>query len=226
MFTLKTFYKSREWEEFRKLIINQRKKSDGSILDEVTGQPILKAYDLIIHHKEELTEDNVNDYAISLNPDNVQIVSFKTHNELHRRFGYAKKKKVYLIYGAPFAGKQEYVDSIADSSDIIFSMDRIWAAIRSSSCGQYQKPNELKMNVFALRDAILDNIRTRYGKWNCAYIIGGYPLIGERERIIDSLGVDRAILIDTPKELCILRAKQSDADMIPFIEQWFEKFSP
>ena len=59
MFTLKTFYKSREWEEFRKLIINQRKNSDGSILDEVTGQPILKAYDLIIHHKEELTEEDV-----------------------------------------------------------------------------------------------------------------------------------------------------------------------
>ena len=226
MFTLATFYKSKEWTGLVEQLKIERTNENGDLICEYCGKPITKKYDCIGHHEQELTEDNVNDYAISLNPDNVQIVSFKTHNELHRRFGNAKKKKVYLIYGAPFAGKQEYVDSIADSSDIIFSMDRIWAAIRSSSCGQYQKPNELKMNVFALRDAILDNIRTRYGKWNCAYIIGGYPLIGERERLIDSLGVDRAILIDTPKEQCMLRAKQNDADMIPFIEQWFEKFSP
>lgn len=226
MYTLKSFYKSTEWENFRKLVINERKQKDGLILDEVTGKPILKPYDLIIHHKTELTEANVNDYTISLNPENVMIVSFKTHNELHRRFGYAQYKHVYLIYGAPCAGKQEYVDSVAESSDIVYNIDRLWAAIRSSSCGIYQKPNELKQNVFALRDTIYDNIKTRYGKWNNAYIIGGYPLCGERERLIDSLGIDKAIFINTDKETCLLRAKAKDISLIEFVNAWFEKFTP
>ncbi len=62
---LQAFYKSDAWEQFRKIVITERIKPDGFIYDEVTGEPILRAYDLILHHKIELTEENVDDVSIA-----------------------------------------------------------------------------------------------------------------------------------------------------------------
>ena len=227
MFTLKNFYRSKEWEEFRKVIIAERIQRDGFIKDDITGNPIMKAYDCILHHKTELTEDNVNDYSISLNPDNILVVSFKTHNELHKRYGYNGKhtKRVYLIYGAPCSGKQEYVDSVSSPSDLILNIDRLWGAVKASQCGEHEKPTALKNVIFSMRDHLLDVIKTRYGKWDNAYIIGGYPLISERESLIDSLGIDEAILIDTPKDECVIRARAISESYVEFVEQWFERFT-
>ena len=77
MFTLENFYQSKEWERFRLTIIGERTKDDGFIYDEVTNKPILRMYDLILHHIEELTPENVNDYNVSLNPKNIMVVSWR-----------------------------------------------------------------------------------------------------------------------------------------------------
>lgn len=226
MFTLKSFYKSSEWENFRKIVISERTQLNGLIFDEITGNPILKPYDLILHHKTELTEENVNDYRISLNPENIQVVSFKTHNELHKRFGYKQCKKVFLVYGAPCSGKTTFVYNNADTKDLILDLDRLWGAVRSNKCSEYEKPNELKSVIFSMRDNLLDIIKTRYGKWRNAYVIGGYPLIGERERLIDMLGVDRDIFIDTQKAVCLERAKIKGGEWSEYVETWFDRFTP
>ncbi len=102
MFTLETFYKSKEWEIFRQVIINERTKPDGHIYDEETGKPIVKPYDLILHHKEPLTEENVNDATIAFNPANIEVVSHKTHNRIHDRLGMGRRE-VFLVYGPPLA---------------------------------------------------------------------------------------------------------------------------
>ena len=225
MFTLKTFYKSQEWEQFRQIIIAERIKRDGFIKDDITGEPIIKPYDCILHHKTELTEDNVNDYNISLNPENIQVVSFRTHNEIHKRFGYSRQKKVYLIYGPPCGGKLEYINGVAGKNDLILYMDNLWSAIKSNACGQYEKPNALKGVIFAMRDNLLDLIKTRYGKWETAFIIGGYPLISDREALIDSLGIDKAIFIDTPKEDCLIKAAAKGDNFVDYVKQWFDCFT-
>ena len=49
------------------------------------GKPILQKDDLIIHHKMELSDDNVNNTLISLNPDNLECVCFSCHNKVHER---------------------------------------------------------------------------------------------------------------------------------------------
>ena len=226
MFTLKTFYKSKEWEQFRKVIIADRIKRDGFVKDDITGEPIIKAYDTILHHITELTEDNVNDYNISLNPDNIQVVSFRTHNEIHKRYGYNGRKKVYLIYGPPCAGKADYINGIAGKNDLILSIDNLWSAVKSNACGQYEKPNALKGVIFSMRDNLLDVIKTRYGKWETAYIIGGYPLISDREALVDSIGIDRVIFIDTPREDCLIKARAKGEEFVGFVEHWFECFTP
>lgn len=223
---LQAFYKSDAWEQFRKLVIAERTKPDGFIYDEVTGEPILKAYDLILHHKIELTEENVDDVSIALNPDNIMIVSFKTHNQLHKRFGYKPRKRVYIVYGSPCAGKSTWVAEQAEPNDIVLDIDKLWCAIRAPKCTEYEKPNALKKNIFALRDAMLEQIQIRLGAWDNAYIIGGYPLQPDRERTADRLGAERCIFIDTPKEVCLARAAERPSAWTQYVEDWFERYTP
>ena len=54
---LDEFYRSDEWTKFRLMVINDRTREDGFVYDEVTGKPIVRKYDVILHHKVELTED-------------------------------------------------------------------------------------------------------------------------------------------------------------------------
>lgn len=225
---LQAFYKSRRWENFVKALRLERTTPDGFVMCEHCGKPILKAYDCIAHHKDELTVGNVDDVNVSLNKDNIMLIHFSCHNEIHKRFGYAGRQvqKVYIVYGAPCSGKTKWVNGIADSGDIILDIDRLWGAIRADKCGEYEKPNAIKTNVFALRDCILDMIRVRCGRWDNAYIIGGYPLQGERERLADNVGADKIVFIDTPKELCLLRAKQKSPEWIEYVEQWFDRYTP
>lgn len=86
MYTLSSFYRSKRWAAFRDYLIDKRtNNADGFVYDEVTGKPIVKAYDIILHHTIVLTESNVNDFDISLNEDLIQIVSHATHNMIHER---------------------------------------------------------------------------------------------------------------------------------------------
>ena len=225
---LQAFYKSRKWENFVKALRLERAQADGTILCEHCGKPILKAYDCIGHHKDELTLTNVDNVEISLNPANIMLIHFRCHNEIHKRFGYAGRQiqKVYIVYGAPCSGKTTFVNDIADSGDIILDIDRLWGAIRADKCGEYEKPNSIKSNVFGLRDCLFDMIRVRRGRWDNAYIIGGYPLQGERERLFDSVGADKIIFIDTPKDVCLVRAQAKSPEWVGYVEQWFDRYDP
>ena len=207
---IQAFYKSKRWETFVQGLRAERAQADGSILCEHCGKPIVKAYDCIGHHIEELTEENVDNAMIALNPENVQLVHFRCHNAIHERFGYHGRlvQNVYIVWGAPCSGKRSWVDDVAEPDDIILDIDALWRAVQRDATwnDEVQKPNALKANVFGLRDCLLDQIKTRRGRWRNAYIIGGYPLQGERERVAAEVGADRLIYIDTPKEICMQRA--------------------
>lgn len=220
------FYRSKEWEDFRKTVIAERVRDDGFVYDEVTNKPIVKAYDIILHHIEELNEENVFDYNISLNPDNIMIVSHKTHNIIHNKLN-DSYRKVYLVYGAPLAGKRTWVGLNKAEGDLIIDIDSIWEAI--SGCDRYIKPPKLKSNVFKVRDALLDSVKYRFGKWNNCYIIGGYPLQAERERLCRELGAEE-IFIDVSKEECLKRLENDEGrskieGYSSFIDDWFEKYT-
>lgn len=199
---LKQFYTSKEWIEFRKKVIYERLNEYGETIDEVTGKPIYKDYDIILHHKIELTLENVNDVSISLNPDNIMIVSFKTHNEIHSRFGF-NKKKVILVHGSPCSGKTTFVNNAMTKDDIKMDLDDIWQMISINP--RYIKPNRLKEPVFALREALLDVIKTRNGQWINAYVIVTMPSVMQRKRLIDRLGVDEVIHIKEDERTCLER---------------------
>lgn len=227
MFTLDTFYQSKEWRAFRDLIIMQRMTPEGFVIDEITGKPILKAFDIILHHKEFLTEDNVNDASISLNPDNIQIVSHRTHNYIHNKLGY-KRREVYLVYGSPCSGKSSYINSVMEPGDLLLDVDKIRQAITNKS--DHILVPKLNPIIFGVRDYLFESIRLKRGYWNNAYIVGGFPLISERERLCKKYGA-REIYIDTSKEVCLERLKNDPdgrdiEEWTRFIEEWWRRYKP
>lgn len=214
------FYRCKEWIDLMRNIRLER----GNIC-EFCKNPIVNAYDSIGHHKIELNSRNYKDSNISLNPDNVMLVHHRCHNRLHNKLG-NKSRNVYIVYGSPCSGKSTYVRDNILEGDLIVDMDDIWQCI--SGCDRYIKPEQLKANAFAVRNLLIDNIKLRAGNWSNAYVVGGYPLVSERERVANQLGA-RLIYIDTPKDVCISRLESNPqgrniGEWEKYILEWWEKF--
>lgn len=225
---LSDFYVSKEWREFRQLLINERtSKEDGVLYDEHNGEPLINSWDIVLHHKQELTVQNVNDYSISLNPDNIMIVSHRSHNEIHARFGYAQGKKVYYVYGPPCGGKSTWVKGNKGNSDIVADIDLIWQALTGGE--RYRKPEALKGNAFGLYAQMLDMVRTRQGRWQRAYIITGGAHKGQRERQLQDLGAE-PVFIDTDIATCKQRLRaDKERETVRdkwegYIDEWFKVY--
>lgn len=221
------FYRSKEWADFRRTVIAERTQADGLVYDEVTKKPIVKAYDLILHHITELTEENVRDYNISLNPKNIMIVSHKTHNYIHNKFGH-KQREVFIVYGAPLAGKSSWVAEAKTESDLVIDMDNIWQCITGGE--RYSKPPKLNAVAFAIRNTLIEAVKYRQGKWGNAFVVGGYPLQSERERLARELGA-REVLIEATEAECLARleADTSGRDKDKwrgYIAEWFTRYHP
>ena len=110
MHTLSTFYRSRQWEGLLKQIKQERINDEGFLICAYCGKPMMRSYDVIGHHKVELTDENVNDFSISLNPDNIDLVHFSCHNRIHDRLASTyRKREVFIVYGSPLSGKSTWV---------------------------------------------------------------------------------------------------------------------
>ena len=227
---LAQFYNSDELRNFHKKLISDRtNKQDGILYDEITGKPLIKKFDIVAHHKIPLTLSNVNDFSISLNENNVILISQETHNKEHSRFGYVTERKVYLVYGAPCSGKTTFVNSIKGNSDIIVDIDNIWQCITGK---RYEKPKALNTNAFMLRDCLLDMIKTRAGKWERAFIIEGGAVKSDRERKLALYGAE-PIYIDTDREECLKRlygdcnrTREQKKEWEQYIDRWFNDYVP
>ena len=112
--TTSQFYRSKEWEQCKQQVIQREleKSTDAVIRCGLCGEPIVKGFNpndknnkgaIVFHHKIYLNNFNVNDASISINPDNIMVLHWSCHNEIHKRFGQGQvgnriEKKVYL-YG-------------------------------------------------------------------------------------------------------------------------------
>ena len=225
MVTLREFYSSSNWKKFARTIKLERTNDNGEIICEYCNKPIANPYDCIAHHCNTfLTEENVNDAEIAFNPENIQLVHHRCHNLIHEKLGY-KRREVYLVYGAPLSGKTTWVKTNMIPGDLIIDIDNIWQCV--SGLDRYQKPNCIRTPVFKVRDTLLDVVKYRNGKWNRAYVIGGYPYISERERLVDEIGA-REIYIEASKEECLGRLEickdgRDKSEWKKYINEWFEK---
>lgn len=216
---LHTFYASDIWTRFKQQLMLERTNILGQIICEYCGNPIIHGYDCIGHHEIPLTLDNVNDYDISLSSSNVQLVHMRCHNSLHMRWG-TYERKVYLVHGAPCSGKSTFVSENAEPDDLIVDMDSIWGCI--SNGYRYVKSDALKANAFGVRDCLLDQVRTRLGKWRNAWIIGSYPLLMERERMVRAYGCE-LIHIDTGRDECLTRCSDRPVQWAEYVREYFER---
>ena len=219
---IKSFLSSELWINFRLMLISER----GNKCQRC-GKIIPRSIDIIGHHKIELTPENVHDYNISLNPDNVDLVCFDCHNILHKRFGYQKKgRTVYIVYGPPMSGKKQYVAERLQRGDLIVDMDRLYHAI--SMLPDYDKPDNLLSNVRGVYNLLIDNIKTRYGKWGNAYVIGGYADKYKRDKLVSDLGAE-LIFCDVSREECLGKLLVDEDRLYRqdewrgYIEKWFEQ---
>lgn len=227
-YTTNNFYQSKAWINLMQRLRLERVNADGLLLCEYCGRAITRAYDCIGHHVIELNECNINDASISLNPDNIVLVHHKCHNRMHHKLSMTDRRNVYIVYGAPLAGKMTFVCDNMEQGDLIVDIDSIWQCI--SGCDRYVKPARLNSNVFMLRDTLIEQVRYRAGKWLNAWIIGGYPLTAERERLCASLGA-REIFIDTDYTECLHRLHDTNdgrnvTEWTQYISDWFEKYTP
>lgn len=235
MHTLGTFYRSKEWEAFRRVVIAESADPEtGLVLCAHCGKPIVRKYDLVVHHKQPLTEGNVNDAFVALNPANCECVHFRCHNALHDRWqggngGWKPKPRmVHLVYGAPLSGKSTWVRENMQRGDLVVDMDGIWQSV--SGLPRYQKPDSLKTVVFKLHDELCDMVRTRAGKWRTAFVIAGAPRIADRQRLMVRVGADDSLFIDATIDECKDRLQACNdrpADLWSgYIDDWFVRYQP
>lgn len=220
---IKQFYASKEWIMFRFNLINER----GNRCQRC-GEVISRSKDIIGHHLIELTPENVQDHMVSLNPEEVEIVCFDCHNKEHKRFGYQGSKEVYLVYGPPMSGKTTFVRQQVERGDIVIDMDSLYEAV--TMLPSYDKPDNLFNNVIGIHNLLLDNIRTRYGKWHNAWVIGGYADKYKRDRLADDLGAE-LIYCDVSRDECLSRLEE-DVDRRyrkdewqKYIDKWFDTYT-
>lgn len=224
---LSNFYASDAWRDLVDVLKLQRVNGEGDVICAYCEKPIIHKYDCIGHHTIPLTEQNYTDASISLNPDLIQLLHHGCHNKIHDRLGLSYQRQVFIVYGSPCSGKSTWVQENMNAGDLIVDMDSIWQCISGQE--RYTKPNRLKQNAFGVRDLLINAIRMRQGNWLNAYIIGGYPLISERERLCKSLGA-RLVHIDTSQEECLQRLHEANdgrniSEWESYISEWWEKFS-
>lgn len=219
-------YISGEFRQLREQLMIERVNDEGLLICAHCGKPIVNGYECIAHHIEEVTLNNLNDAAITLNPDNIALVHHGCHNAIHERFGYAYKR-VYLIWGAPCSGKTSFALENKGRNDLIIDIDLIWQAITGGS--KYDKPAALKTQAFQLRDCLLDSVKTRAGKWAAAYYITTEPHKAARDRLCAKLGAEPIYIPCTKAEALERLAKDTErADVQQewqeYINKWFAEF--
>lgn len=210
------FYKSADWESCKAQVTQERLK-DGVLYCEHCGKPILKNFNpnkrnnrnaVVYHHIKHLTNFNVNDASISINPNNIMVLHWQCHNEVHERFnGVAQKieRKVYLITGASCSGKTTFVRERIQQGDIVLDIDDLWQTV--SGMPRYTKPNSLKPIVFNLRNEIKDQIAKGAGTWRNAFIIESLPIATDRRREVERYKAHNVELItmEATREECLQR---------------------
>jgi hypothetical protein len=220
---LESFYASKAWREFRLVIIGERR-----LICEQCGRAIAKPRDAHVHHKTPLTIDNYKDANIALNPNNVMLVHKDCHDQIHKRFAYAKRgKEVFIVYGMPLSGKTSFVEERKGRQDIVLDMDRLYEAI--TLLPPYDKPNNLLPVVRGVYNHLLDNIKTRFGRWETAWVIGGFADKYRREKLANDLGAE-LIFMECTKEEALSRIVLCEdrrhlvKEYTEYIDKWIERY--
>lgn len=203
-----TFYQSKQWQTLRQNIILKQLQAEGEVRCWFCHKPIIDKYDIIAHHVIPIEKDK----SLAFAEDNIVLVHHNCHNIIHARFG-TYDRHIYIVHGAPFAGKHSFVFDRCLPDDLIVDIDAIYQAICPTRSGR------LLNNVMELYRHLIDMVTVQNGKWVNAWIIRLLPYKAERERLAAQTGGE-LIHIDTDFEECIKRADGKTE----IVEDYFRKF--
>lgn len=219
MVTLETFYQTKMWKDFREYVVSERTDNEtGLVYCEYCGKPI--ANKVVCHHIKELTEDNVNDFDISLNPENISLLHIACHNKIHDRFNH--NKEVILVWGSPLS-YMKYLDEEVNADDFIISMDYIYKSLNVQSF-TYSHSRAITNIAFKIKNQLMELARYRSGNWSRCFVVGTYPNKMERERVKADLGITKEVFIDIPKEECLKIAEEYKVPHFyyKYIDDWYK----
>lgn len=239
--TTAQFYRGPDWEACKQEVLQQRARADGALICEHCGQLIVKGFNpkannnagaVVFHHKTFLTNYNVNDAAVSINPDNIALLHWSCHNEVHQRFGFGgmPEKKVYLVTGPPLSGKTTWARERMAGNDLLLDIDDIWQTI--SGQARYIKPNAVKPLVFAVRDELKALIGRGAGTWRNAFIIESLPAQTDRQRETERYKAHNVevVTMQATEQECLDRLHRDPngrnvTDYELYIREYFRRYS-
>jgi len=192
---------------------------------------IAKEREAHLHHIVELTPVNVHDAMVALSPENVLLIHKSCHDSIHDRLRSSREavrlKEVYIVYGMPGAGKTTYVTERKGRYDIVVDMDRLYHAI--TFLPDYDKPDCLFSVVRGAYNLLIDTIRYRRGKWQAAWVIGGFADKYQRERLAEELGAE-LVYIECTRDEAVARIGMDEGRRLMvreyegYIDKWLERY--
>lgn len=135
------------------------------------------------------------------------------------------KKKVYIINGAPGAGKTTYVQNHKTNKDLVVDLDYLCAALNATG-NLYQDHEPVLSVALHLQELLYQIIEDLDGKWETAWVITASPDRYAVTELARRLGGE-IITIGTSLDQCI-RNIQNDSRrtgskdrMIGLTQKWF-----
>lgn len=126
---------------------------------------------------------------------------------------------IYLVVGSPCSGKSTYIREHMKDGDIVCDVDLLYEAIgirEAHDADLYVHETALK-----LKNTLLDIIRDRDGGWGNAYVVSLANTDEQIKEHMKRINADEVVLIDTPLEICMERAKDRPQYFKWLIQEWF-----
>ncbi len=247
----KRFYNSPAWERARNAYLKERIALDAGLCELCHEQSGTE-----VHHKIFLRPENIDDPNISLNPENFELLCYRCHKLRHeaaRRIAYLSAQqrdgkkdllkngcyyidesgnvqpfRVFIVWGAPGAGKTTYVREHMLPGDMVIDLDAIGMALSLAS--KTDVPQNIKRITYDIRDFLYQKIADRNINARNVWVIAGLPERDKRHELANKLSGE-LVFIPSDYRTCYLHAlhddeRQDKAIQLAIIDRWFRDFEP
>lgn len=242
----KPFYNSAQWFKTRDAYIAERMNLDGGLCEEC-GEAVGEE----LHHIIPLSPANIDDSSVTVDPKNLKWLCKDCHFKAHRALiaeqseryresrrkilqngcymdenGFLQKQKIYVVWGAPAAGKSTYVAKNKNPGDLVIDLDLLKAALYGRAGRCEDVGDNLLPLALSVRDFLLGQVRLGAADCENVWVIASLPKKAERDALRESLNAE-LVYIESDYHECLRRARSdpSRSDKIIqqyIIDKWFE----